>query len=140
MYTKQNYLNKIYIVQKKALRLINNSGYRSHTRPLFFKFKCLTVFNIYKYHLGVLMYKFERQILPTAIQNMFTLNSSIHNYNTRLSSKFHIFSARTNFSKSTVRHQGPVLWNSLSCLPPTHTVYQFKKNLKSFLLTSDFES
>ena len=138
--TYQTYLNKIYIIQKKALRLINNSGYRSHTRPLFFKFKCLTVFNIYKYHLGVLMYKFDRQILPAAIQNMFTLNSSIHNYNTRSSSKFHIFSARTNFYKSTVRHQGPILWNSLSCLPPTLTVYQFKKNLKSFLLTSDFNS
>ena len=126
--TYQTYLNKIYIVQKKAIRLINNSGFRSHTGPLFLKSNCLTLFNIYKYQLGVLMYKFEKRLLPTAIQRMFIVNSSIHNYNTRLSSKFHIFSVRTNLSQSTVRFQGPTLWNSLTCLSPAHTVTHFKKN------------
>ena len=36
--TFRTYLNKIHIVQKKALRLINNSSYRSHAGPLFLKF------------------------------------------------------------------------------------------------------
>ena len=127
--TFRTYLNKIHIVQKKALRLINNSSYRSHAGPLFLKFNCLDIFDIYKYHLGVLMYKFYSRSLPTAIQSMFTLNSTIHNYHTRSSSKFHIFGARTYFFKSTVRHQGPILWNSLNCLPPARNVSQFEKNL-----------
>ena len=135
--TFRTYLNKIHIVQKKALRLINNSSYTSHAGPLFLKFNCLDIFYIYKYHLGVLMYKFYSRSLPTAIQSMFTLNSTIHNYHTRSSSKLHIFGARTYFFKSTVRHQGPILWNSLNCLPPARNVSQFKKNLKKYLLTSN---
>ena len=135
--TYRTYLNKIYIVQKKALRLINNSSFRSHAGPLFLKFNCLNIFNIYKYHLGVLMYKFKSRSLPKAIQSMFTLNSTMHSYNTRSSSKFHIFGVQTNFFKSIVRHQGPILWNSLNCLSPARNVFQFKKHLKKYLLTNN---
>ena len=83
------------------------------------------------------MYKFKSWSHPKAIQSMFTLNSTMHSYSTRSSSKFHIFGVRTNFFKSTVRHQGPIVWNSLNCLSPARNVFQFKKHLKKYLLTNN---
>ena len=59
--TYQTYLNKLLIVQKKTLRVINNTSYRAHAAPLFIKNNTLTVFDLYQYHLGVLMYKFDKK-------------------------------------------------------------------------------
>ena len=45
---------------------------------------------------------------------------------------------RTSFSKSTIRHQGPILWNKLTPLPPLRTIKSFNKYMKRLLLTSNY--
>ena len=57
--TYPSYINQLHIIQKKTLRIINNSKFAEHSSSLFHKYRILTVFDLYKYHLGVLMYKFE---------------------------------------------------------------------------------
>ena len=88
----QTYLNKLLhvIVQKKTLRVINNTSYRAHAAPLFIKNNTLTVFDLYQYHLGVLMYKFDKKALPTPLSTFFTRNVDIHQYNTRSANKLHV--------------------------------------------------
>ena len=135
--TCQTYLNKLLIVQKKTLRVINNTSYRAHAAPLFIKNNTLTVFDLYQYHLGVLMYKFDKKALPTPLSTFFTRNVDIHHYNTRSANKLHVNKVRTSFSKSTIRHQGPILWNKLTPLPPLRTIKSFKKYMKRLLLTSN---
>ncbi len=101
--TYPSYINKLYITQKKTLRVINNSRFTEHSAPLFNKYKALTVFDLYKYHLGVLMYKFETNKLPKAIYSLFNKNSDIHSHNTRSASNLHHHQARTSLYLSTVR-------------------------------------
>ena len=84
--TYHSYINKLFIMQKKMLRIINNSHYTDHSAPLFSKYNTLSVFDLYKYHLGVLMYKFTSKNLPDTILSFFTKNTEIHCHNTRSAS------------------------------------------------------
>ena len=51
------YLDKIFKLQKWAIRTISNNHYRSHTRPLFSKYNVLNVHDTFKLNLGIFMYK-----------------------------------------------------------------------------------
>lgn len=40
-------LNKLFILQKRALRVVSMSSYLCHIKPLFEKFNTLNIFNLY---------------------------------------------------------------------------------------------
>ena len=71
------YLDKIFKLQKWAIRTILNNhynDYRSHTGPLFSKFNVFNVHDIFKLNLGVFMYKHHsNQLPPNLNKNMFML-------------------------------------------------------------------
>ena len=46
-------LNKLRILQKKAIRIITQSHYLAHTDPLFSKLKLLKLDDLYKHQLGI---------------------------------------------------------------------------------------
>ena len=130
-------LSKLFIVQKRSLKIINHLNSKAHSAPLFTKCNTLPIFELYKYHLGIIMYKFNRNILPSTISSLFTKKSEIHCYNTRNPKNLYINLARTSKYKSTVRHQGPLFWNTLpSPLLLSTTVHNFKKLLKRYLLNN----
>ena len=62
--TCKTYLDKIFKLQKRAIRTISNSHYRSHTRPLFSKFNILNVHDTFKLNLGIFMYRYHSNQLP----------------------------------------------------------------------------
>ena len=111
-------LNKLLVVQKKSLRVINRSDYRAHALPLFVKYNTLPLHDLYQYELGVLMFKNNMNLLSPLLLSLFTKNSEIHHYDTRSSKKLHFYRARKSKFLSTVRHQGPIKWNKLSPVPP----------------------
>ena len=132
--TYPSYINQLHIIQKKTLRIINNSRFAEHSSPLFRKYRTLTVFDLYKYHLGVLMYKFETNNLPKTIYSLFNRNSDIHSYDTRSAVNLHLHKVRTSLYLSTVRNQGPLLWNKLKPMPAFKSLVHFKKYLKTLFL------
>ena len=77
----KSYLDKIVKLQKRAIRTVSNSHYRSHSGPLFAK--CLTVTDMYSLELGVFMYNFSINDLPVALRDYFHKRSDIHDYPTR---------------------------------------------------------
>jgi len=62
----KKYMEKIFKLQKKALRIISDSEYRSHSSPLFKKYKQLNVYDIYDVELHTFMYKHFHRQLPGA--------------------------------------------------------------------------
>ena len=54
--TFESHLNRIVILQKRALRIMNNTEYRSHTNELFYENKILKIRDIYNFQLAVYMY------------------------------------------------------------------------------------
>lgn len=108
------YLDKLFISQKKAIRLITNSNYNAHTYPLFSKLSILTVFQLNDLQIGCFVYQCINNSLPIKFCTMFIKNASIHLYNTRQSDSLHCEYRRLCLRSNTVRHYGVSLWNSLT--------------------------
>ena len=104
------YLDKLYIMEKKVVRIIYGVKPRTHTKPLFEDVKIFI--------------------------SMFVSNSSIHDHDTRQSSHSHSPLIMKELSKSNVRSRGAVVWNAImKCNVTTiENDYVFCKDLKKKLL------
>ena len=128
-------LDRIYLLQKKIVRIICNTNFYSHTNSLFHKNKLLKIYDIYDFNLGQFMYKYSKNELPNIFTNMFIKNSAIHKYPTRQSNSLHLPLTRTLFANRTFNFTGPKLWNSLDkSLKEPHSLYSFKQKFKKQLL------
>ena len=79
--------NKLLLLQKKAVRIINKTGYREHTDPLFAELKVLKFIDLYNLNLGKFMFRYKSGLLPSSFNDLFILCSSVHTYGTRSASK-----------------------------------------------------
>ena len=107
-------LNRIYYLQKRAVRAITNSEYRAHTAPLFSKLEILDIFQINTLDTAKFMFRCHNNLLPPLFRNLFMTNSQVHRYHTRTASNYRVHSCRTNIKKFTILYQGPRI---LNCLP-----------------------
>ena len=87
-------VNKIFLLQKKAMRIILGVNQRA----LFSSLCVRSVSNVYIYNIGLLMYKYHHGLLPNKL-DMFEQNSTIHQYFTRQSNLLHVPSCRTELGK-----------------------------------------
>lgn len=86
-------------------------------------------------------YHFANNTLPITFSHYFNLNSSIHGYDTRSKSDYHLGSFKTNLGQKSFLYQGSYLWNTLpDSLKLIGSINQFKKNIKPYLLHNYFES
>jgi len=60
-------------------------------------------------------------------RNHFTVNKSVHIYDTRQSNDLHIRYIKKSIGQRTVQHTGSILWNSL---PPVFKKCMSKNHLK----------
>ena len=131
-------VNQLFIMQKKAVRLITFSHWQCHTKPLFIRLSLLSVQKINRLQLACFMYNARHKLLPVQFTKMFILNTDVHKYGTRHSEHIHRLHYRTNVCKYTARFLGPSLWNTLSDeLKKLPTYNLFKQKMSEFLLLSD---
>ena len=127
-------LEKIFILQKRIVRLIAFQKYRVSSRKFFRLYNILNVYELYECQVLIFMFKYYNNLLPLTFSNYFILNSSLHSYNTRGSSNIHLVSARTECRKLTIKCQGPVLWNNLSpVIKCVCNIFTFKKFVTEFI-------
>ncbi len=62
--TYKTTLQPICTIQKRAIRTINNTGYRDHTNPLFIKSHMLKFMDLVKFKTAQIMYKARNNLLP----------------------------------------------------------------------------
>ena len=79
-------LSRIFLLQKRIVRVLTNSNYRAHTAPLFSKLKILSIYQLNSFYIGKFMFSYHNQLLPPSFRNLFTTNIEIHDYNTRSAS------------------------------------------------------
>ena len=73
------YMNKIFRLQKRALRTISNSSFSCHTKPLFKKYNVLNIFDMFTNKIALFMYKYKCNMLPRSFDGYFTTNQEIYN-------------------------------------------------------------
>ena len=90
----------LFLLQKRAMRLITNSPWRAHTAPLFNRLRVLTIFEINKLQTACFMFKINKQQLPSYFNDLFIRNSALHSHN-RQSSDYMSYS-RTKIRQSII--------------------------------------
>ena len=63
------HINKVFRLQKRAMRLISNSEYLSPTKPLFEKFNTLNIFDMYTKEVAIFVFKYKNNMLPVSFDN-----------------------------------------------------------------------
>ena len=89
--------DRLHVLQKRALRAVNNSEYRSHSNPLFIKYNQLKISDLCNHNIGIFMYKYCNNLLPPSFNNMFKTNAENHDYNTRNAFNFEYPNNKLNF-------------------------------------------
>ena len=110
--TKRN-IQKKFLLQKRAIRLITHSHYLSESAPLFKINNILPIQNIISLQTCLFMYQCHNQMLPKSLQDYFKMNNSYHSYRTRNCNNYHPPLPRTLLTKRSVFYFGPIFWNTL---------------------------
>ena len=134
-----NYKSRIqplYMLQKKAIRICKHEGYLSHTRPIFYFFNTLCIYDMIEYSTVVFMFKVYNNQFPRHLLCFFDRVYDSHNHNTRKNvNNFKIKYFRTCQKASCISVIGPKLWNNLhSDLQCSKSISRFKTHYKRTLL------
>ena len=63
--------------------------------------------------LGIMMYKFANNLLPLAINDLFTTNSDVHNYTTRQKHLLHVNKSNININSKCFGNTSARIWNAM---------------------------
>jgi hypothetical protein len=108
-----NHSDKLFLLQKKAIRLITNSNYLAHTDPLFKISNCLKIHDIYFLNILKFYFAYCHGILPNYFMLFdFSLRSNVHDYNTRCQNRLNIPRTRTKLADSCLRVAVPKTVNN----------------------------
>lgn len=104
---------KLVIMQKKAIRIVGGLKYNEHTDPIFNELRILKLNDIYRLETIKIVLKYMQNDLPEPLNYLFTLNSQIHDRQTRQYGDLHVKRCRTTLATQHISYQGPKLWNEL---------------------------
>ena len=105
--------DRLLKLQKKAIRIITNSKYNSHTEPIFKKECLLKLRDLYELNILKMYFKFKQNELPAYLQTLVAKpRNEVHNYNTRNQSNLNINKTKHKFADNCLRSQLPIIINS----------------------------
>ena len=127
-------LNRIFLLQKRAVRAMTNSNHLAPSAPLFAQLNILDIFKVNSLYIAKFMFFSHQRLLPSPFLNLFPTGGQIHNYDTRTSAHFRPHTCRTNFKQFTIRYRGPKIWNALPLsITSSPSLSTFKRKLLDFL-------
>ena len=140
-------IDPLFILQKKAIRLVNRVHYLEHTRPLFQAMKILTIYQQYDLNCILFIYKCLNSTTYLSYKNKLIRNSQYHSYNTRYNSNFRLPGSRLKNIRQSYFYKGIDLWNRLNSNLTTYktniqlksNILSFKKRIKTKLLTDELQ-
>ena len=128
-------LEKLYLLQKKLVRIITSSHYRAHTEPLFTSNQILDIYDINAYMTAIFMYNVMNAETPNLFTSFYQQNKAVHRYNTRIANDLHVPFGRTYVRKFSMRINGALIWNSIpDKIRQSKSLNIFKKAVKRFFI------
>ena len=106
-------LHRLTVLQKRAVRMIACSGYRSPSSPLFKQFGILKLCDIHKLQVYLFMFKCKYKMLPNSCLQLVNVNSMANRYEFRKEYEFVVVKFHTECRRKAIAIMGPDLWNSL---------------------------
>lgn len=128
------YINGVYILQKKVVRIICKKNPLSHTNTLFYDLRILKLYDLIKLNISIVMFKANNKLLPDNLQFFFNAKYTTP-YVTRQRNKLKHVYARTTLKAKCISVYGIKLWNCLDeHIKRSLTVRNLKKQYKNYLI------
>ena len=131
--------NKVHKLQKRAIRIIHNKPYNSHTEPLFKKSGILKLDDQVNVNTLLFMHQLKHDKLPKSFKNMDYFHKAPVEGRaiTRQNKLAHCYRYRTTFTAKLPFHCFPRTWNELESEKQNiPTINAFKRALKKIILDS----
>lgn len=128
-------VEKLFKLQKRAIRIINRAEYRSHTDPLFKQNYILKLKDIHQLHTSLFMYDFNNNNLPESFSNFHINNTGTVHMTTRQNNLMLTDRPRTNFTLKLPKHSFPRTWNTIDAtIRNSKSRNIFKRKLKQSII------
>ena len=101
--TYETHTNRLLLLQKRAVRLINDAPFLSHTDPLFFSSGLLKIHDIYKLNVGLYMFDHWHE----------DRYNRTHSYDTRNRNDLLPNRPRMTITQNSLSVAGPRIWNRI---------------------------
>jgi hypothetical protein len=130
-------LNRLDVLQKRALRICILSNRRVSSNVLFNKCAALNIFDLNKLHVSKFMYLLDTDLLPKSVSKMFVRINTFHLHYTRGSDGFFHTRSASAARKFSVFIAGAKMWDSLpGDVKRLRSPQKFNVHIKKLLLTS----
>ena len=124
-------LNKLLILQKRALRFMCFADRCDHAIPLFLHAKVLPIHFLYYKLLAETMHDVNNDVIPSQLKDLFIPTAKIHSYNTRssVSNNFYIKKSKLEIERKSFSRIGAKLWNEIPTKYRTLPKLIFKRKI-----------
>ncbi len=113
----QSCIQKIFLKQKTAIRIITSSSYNSHTEPLFKELRILPLPQLIEFFRIQLMHRYKSGMLPVIFENQWLTNSerlmNLNTHNLRNADNFYEPPCRLKSFEKFPFYTLPGCWNAL---------------------------
>ena len=125
-------LKKLFTLQKLSLRIMFNMKKRESLEKVFHKENILKFTDINLYLICKFMFRYYNGKIPDIFQNIFMMNSDIHDLYTRQSGSYHVPKTKNNLDEWSIRYRGVIVWNTILILKinPETSKAVFAKTVK----------
>ena len=131
----QSALRQTILLQKRAIRLINNAKYNSHTDPRFRSSRILKLADLVEYQAALFAFDLNTKKLPISFNDIFTFNRDLPNARvTRQSDHLYVAKSYNIFASRLPLISIPKIWNKwMNVLIYQTTQGHFKYQLKTHI-------
>ena len=135
--TYKSYLNKLLLLQKRAIRIITKSDFRHPSQPLFAKLQVLPIHELIRLNTVLYMFRLQNKLLPKMPNINLVNNSNIHRYFTRQRDNIKLPICRTTMATNSFLYRATHEWNNLdNALKSTSLYSKFKRTFKNSIIKS----
>ena len=116
--------------------------FRSPTEILLIESDILKIDEVFKYSMGIFMFKFHHNKFPALFTKMFKNITDVHKHRTRSTSNLSMPTCSTTRMQKSLRYCGPKIWNRISKhsdIKCTIGTFNNKKRMKKISRSPDFE-
>lgn len=130
----QSFINKLFVLQKKIVRIIDNQPRLAHTNPIYLKLKILKVKDIARHQTVVVLHNVITGNAPPVIASLFEF-TQINHRALRVARHFEEIFTRKLYRTRTISWIGPRLWNSIVAtrFPHINSIPRTKKQIKEMV-------
>ena len=124
-------LQPIFILQKRAMRLITFSRFDEHSSPLFKSLEIMKFLDLVTFHLAIFMYKYHNYCHRSLILFSLKFRKFIPIIQGLVQNSLIIFQYYGIFN---IRFQGPSVWNTINEDIKLSSLSLFKKKMKQHFI------